>query len=162
MHRSAEKVFNRNTTIEFSNLMQKNGDDSKITVAEGTWRLKFIVRYENSGKDIPLDEITAKDDSGIAYCIENIELSSVGIHFDMTIPNPYQTGLDTEPIYQNFSLSILLDDGTEFKVENWNIGTHGDLDSDTLIANFGALFDNPISIENIVALQICETTVKLP
>lgn len=159
---STKLPFNRNATIEFSNLMQENGNDNKITVAEGTWRLKFIVRYERSGKVIPLETITVKDDSGIAYCIQNIELSPVGVHFDMTVPNPNQNGFDNKPIYQDFTLSIILDDSTEVRVENWNIGTYGDLNSDTLTADFGALFDIPIPIENIVSLRICQSVVKLP
>ena len=45
---------------------------------------------------------------------------------------------------------------------SWNMGTHGDLDSSILAADFGAMFDVPISTESIVALRICSTSVKLP
>ena len=159
---STELLFNRNATIEFSNLMHDNGGHSKTTVAKGTWRLKFVVRYENSAKVIPVDNVTVKDGTGVEYHIEKVELSPVGIHFDMTVHNPHQNGVVNEPIYQGFTLSVILEDNTEVKVETWNLGTHGDLDSDHLIADFGALFDVPISMERIIALSICDTYKELP
>ena len=159
---STELLFNRNATIEFSNLMLDDGDDSKTTVAKGIWRLKFVVRYENSAKIIPVDNVTVKDGNGVEYQIEEVELSPVGIHFDMTVHNPHQNGVVNEPIYQGFTLSVVLEDNTEIKVENWNLGTHGDLNSNTLVADFGAMFDIPISLERIGALRICNTSVKIP
>lgn len=159
---STELLFNRNATIEFSNLMLDDGDDSKTTVVKGIWRLKFVVRYENSAKIIPVDNVTVKDGNGVEYQIEKVELSPVGVHFDMTVHNPHQNGEVNEPIYQGFTLSVVLEDNTELKVENWNLGTHGDLDSSILAADFGAMFDVPISTESIVALRICSTSVKLP
>ena len=159
---STELLLNRNATIEFLNLMHDNGDDSKTTVAKGTWRLKFVVRYENSAKVIPVDNVTVKDGNGVEYHIEKVELSPVGIHFDITVHNPHQNSVINEPIYQGFTLSVVLEDNTEIKVENWNLGTHGDLDSSTLVADFGAMFDVPISMEEVDALRICNTFMKLP
>lgn len=159
---STELLFNRNAAIEFSNLMLDDGSDSKTTVAKGIWRLKFVVRYENSEKMIPIDNITVKDGNGVEYQIEEVALSPVGLHFDMTVHNPHQDGAVKEPIYQGFTLSVVLEDNTEIKVENWNLGTYGDLNSNTLTADFGAMFDVPISLERIVALRICNTSVKIP
>ena len=159
---SKELLFNRNATIEFSNLAQDSGDGQKAIVAKGTWRLKFVVRYENSAKTVLVDHVIVKDRDGVGYQLEKVELSPVGIHFDMTVHNPHKNGVFHEQIYQGFTLFVVLEDHTEIKVENMNLSANGDLDSSTLTADFGAMFDVPISMKNIVALRICNTFVEIP
>lgn len=49
--------------------------------------IRFIAKYEDATQEIPITSIKVKDVSGDQYEIKKIEISPVGIHFDLTAPN---------------------------------------------------------------------------
>ena len=120
-----------------------------------------MIRYEDTTKEIPVKPFTITDENGAQYEIKNIEISPVGIHFDMTAPNNYHEDEVIPPPYQHFTLSVELTDGTIIPVEDWFMGSHGNTNDSILEADFSALFDTPIPLEDIKNLIICDTVLPV-
>lgn len=159
---SRNMFLNRNTKVSFKNLRRYSElDQEYYPVQEGCWELQFVVRYEDTSKKIPIKPITVSDESGDQYTINNIVISPVGIHFDMTAPNNYSADEVVPPPYSDFTLSIVLNDDTVIPIEDRNMGSHGNLYDKILKADYGALFDVPISLDSIKALIICDTILSL-
>lgn len=157
---SATNFLRRNASVSFTNLVRYTGDELE-TVQEGNWNLDFVVRYEDCSREIPVKPFKVTDGSGDEYEIRGIVISPVGIHFDMTAPNTYDNSETWKPPYADFELSIIMDDGETIVIQDRNIGSHGDSDSATHEANFGAFFDVPIELEKIKEIVLCGTEVKI-
>lgn len=154
--------LDRNVKVQFSNLVKYHGEgQNNEIVLKGNWNLEFVIRYEDATQEILIEPFTVKDASGDQYEIRKIEISPVGIHFDMTAPNNYNEEEVVPPPYQDFTLAIELSDGTIIRIEDQSMGSHGDLNSNTLEADYGALFELPIAIEDIAALIICDVTLPI-
>lgn len=154
--------LDRNVKVQFSNLVKYQGEgQNNEIVLKGNWNLEFVIRYEDATQEIPIEHFTVKDASGDQYKIKRVEISPVGIHFDMTAPNNYNKDEVVPPPYQDFTLAIELLDGTIIAIEDQSMGSHGDLNSNTLEADYGALFEIPIAIEDIAALIICDVTLPI-
>lgn len=154
--------LDRNVKVQFSNLVKYQGEgQNNEIVLKGNWNLEFVIRYEDATQEISIEPFTVKDASGDQYEIRKIEISPVGIHFDMTAPNNYNEEEVVPPPYQDFTLAIELSDGTIIRIEDQSMGSHGDLNSNTLEADYGALFELPIAIEDIAALIICDVTLPI-
>lgn len=154
--------LDRNAKVQFTNLVKYQGEgQTDEIILKGNWELEFVIRYENTTQEIPIKPITVKDTSGDQYKIKKIEISPVGIHFDMTAPNNYKKGEVVPPPYQDFTIAIELSNGTIIPIEDRSMGSHGNLNSSTLEADFGALFEIPIAVEDIAALIICDVTIPV-
>ena len=154
--------LDRNVKVQFSNLVKYRGEgQNNEIVLKGNWNLEFVIRYEDATQEILIEPFTVKDASGDQYEIRKIEISPVGIHFDMTAPNNYNEEEVVPPPYQDFTLAIELSDGTIIRIEDQSMGSHGDLNSNTLEADYGALFELPIALEDIAALIICDVTLPI-
>ncbi len=158
---SGNLLTNRNVEAVFTDLVLDK-DGRKTTVLEGEWKLKFTLRYPDTTQRIPVKKLEVTDPRGVEYVIRGIELSSVGIHLDMTGPN-LSGDLDAHTeMYHNFKVSIALKDGTVLSVEEPNISGKGT--GNTMDFDYGAMFEVPIPLEEIRELIICGTAfpVELP
>lgn len=159
---SGNMFLKRNAKVSFNNLVQYSEEDQEYyPIQEGCWELQFVIRYEDTTKEIPVKPFTITDENGAQYEIKNIEISPVGIHFDMTAPNNYHEDEVIPPPYQHFTLSVELTDGTIIPVEDWFMGSHGNTNDSILEADFSALFDTPIPLEDIKNLIICDTVLPV-
>lgn len=149
----------RNATVTFQDLLLDQGDGTEdIPLAQGTWELEFTVRYKDTTVEIPVDDPKVSDSGGNQYQIRKIMLSPIGVHVDITAPNPHMDNAKNASLYPNFSASVVLSDGTVIELKDRNIAANGKSDSATFNADFGAMFDEPIPLEEIKALVICDTT----
>lgn len=154
--------LNRLVSVCFSDLMKEEGNDGEPTlVEEGDWELQFVLRYEDTSVSVPVNNQKITDTAGTKYTIKKILLSPVGLHIEMTVQNRIGEEEWEAVRFQPFSLSVLLKDDTLVEVEDWNLGTSGGLEDATLDGDFGALFDEPIPLENIKALILCGTTIPV-
>ena len=159
---SGNMFLNRNAKVSFDNLRQYDKEKQEYyPIQEGCWDLQFVIRYEDTTQEISVEQFKVTDNSGDQYEIKNIEISPVGIHFDMTAPNNYRENEVTPPPYQDFTLSIELTDGTVIPVEDRVMGSHGNLSDGILEADYGALFDTPIPLEEIKCVIICDTVLPV-
>lgn len=155
---SGTLFLNRNAKVTFTNLMKDEGAEDSL-ILEGEWSLQFIVRYEDTGREIPTKDLEVKDELGISYVIEHIYISPVGLHLDVTAPNLFDGLVIEEWPYREFSVAVLLRDDTLIEIEDWNFGGRGR--GKTFEGGLSAMFDAPIPLENIKALIICDVTVPV-
>lgn len=126
-------------------------------IAEGDWELALTLRYEDMSVKVPIKMQTVHDAAGDAYEIREIILSPVGVHLEMTAPNPYPDGIADEPMMTEFNVSVKLTDGTVLHLDDRNMSANGDLSEERHDATFGAMFPQPVALEDVAAIVICGT-----
>ena len=154
-HRN-EPIIGRIVTATFTDLVIDNGEDDEV-VAEGTWQIKYTLRYPDSTEELPVKPFEVVDDGGHKYKVKVILLSPLGIHLDMVFYEPESEG----GIYKDFKMSLIMIDGTELPLPDGGGGGHwteGDKKADV---DYYAEFDVPIPREDIKAIVICGTIYEL-
>ena len=154
-HRN-EPIIGRIVTATFTDLVIDNGEDD-IVIAEGTWQIKYTLRYPDSTEELPVKAFEVVDDGGRKYKVKEILLSPLGIHLDMVFYEPESDG----GIFKDFSVSMIMTDGTELPLPDGGGGGHwteGDKKADV---DYYAEFDVPIPREDIKAIVICGTVFEL-
>lgn len=154
--RRNDPIIGRIVTATFTDLVIDNGEDDEV-IAEGTWQIKYTLRYPDSTEELPVKDFEVVDDGGRRYKVKEIMLSPVGIHLDLVFFEPdYEGG-----IFKDFSMSLIMTDGTELPLPDGGGGGHwteGDKKADV---DYYANFDIPIPREDIKAIVICGTTYEL-
>lgn len=154
-HRN-EPIIGRIVTATFTDLVIDNGEDDEV-IAEGTWQIKYTLRYPDSTEELPVKAFEVVDDGGRKYKVKVILLSPLGIHLDMVFYEPEYDG----GIFKDFSVSMIMTDGTELPLPDGGGGgrwTEGDKKADV---DYYAEFDVPIPREDIKAIVICGTVFEL-
>lgn len=155
--RRNEVLLGRIVTSSFSNLITNRGEENETVVAEGTWEITFTIRYPDATEELPVKSFDITDDGGNRYKVKEIMLSPVGIHLDLVFYEPDYTG----GIFKDFTMSLIMADGTELPLEDGGGGGHwteGDKKADV---DYYAEFDIPIPREDIKAIVICGTIYEL-
>lgn len=157
--------FNRKVTVRFEDLVQDLGAEQEdILILEGEWSLSFTLRYQDTTQRFPFHPIEVTDSEGNSYTLKKGYISPIGIHLDLTCPNLWKdyTGKGTAPS-QAFceSIVLVLKDGSQIPMENWSFGGRSKGNSDTMDANYGAMFSTPIPLDNMEALIVCGVTIPL-
>ncbi len=154
--------LNRSATVTFTNLMLYNEDtEEKVLLEEGTWELKFTIRYEDSSVKIPDDDVVFNDTQGNEYTVHNIIISPIGVHLDLTGPNWTKFFSPEEFPMKYITMSLVLQNGDVITIDDKNLESHGDLEDDRHRANLGATFENPIPLDQMKELVICGTSFSL-
>ena len=117
-HRN-EPIIGRIVTATFTDLVIDNGEDDEV-IAEGTWQIKYTLRYPDSTEELPVKAFEVVDDGGHKYKVKEILLSPLGIHLDMVFYEPESEG----GIYKDFKMSLIMTDGTELPLEDGGGGGH--------------------------------------
>ena len=154
-HRN-EPIIGRIVTATFTDLVIDDGEDD-IVIAEGTWQIKYTLRYPDSTEELPVKAFEVVDNGGRKYKVKEILLSPLGIHLDMVFYEPESEG----GIYKDFKMSLIMTDGTELPLPDGGGGggwTEGDKKADV---DYYAEFDVPIPREDIKAIVICGTVFEL-
>ncbi len=143
---SSGKLFlDRAATVTFADLMRHDPDtEQNQLLEEGQWELKYMVRYEDSGTAVAVKNAVVTDDAGNPYTLQRLEVSPIGVHVEMTVPNFYGT-----PWHKLFTLSVCLDDGTVVELRDKNSTSHNKE------GTMGAFFPAPIPLEKIREIRIC-------
>lgn len=154
--------INRNHRAVFHDLIIRE-DGKETLLAEGTWELDFVIRYEDTTKSIPCRGLQITDEQGNVYQMKRLQLSPFGIHADMKAPNPYLKGLAEKGITYQYPIevAILLADGTEVVLDDASMGHHGKTEGETFQVQYDNMFDEPIPVDTIKAIRICDTVVPV-
>lgn len=154
--RRNEPIIGRIVTATFIDLVIDNGEDDEV-IAEGTWQIKYTLRYPDSTEELPVKAFEVVDDGGRKYKVKEIMLSPLGIHLDMVFYEPdYEGG-----VFIDFKISLIMSDGTELPLPDGGGGGHwteGDKKADV---DYYANFDIPIPREDIKAIVICGTVFEM-
>lgn len=152
---SGRLLFFRNAHVVFEDLVvwdEESGTSSLLV--EGTWELSFTVRYRDTTVSVPVDDLEVDGADGITYQIRKILLSPLGIHMDMNILNIQDFQAFFNQHRSDFTVSLLLTDGTVLELGNTNFGSSGTEGETTGKGDYGAFFDQPIPLDQISALVI--------
>lgn len=161
-------LFRRKATAVFSDLMIRDAETGEETMwQEGFWNVSFTVRYRVNSRKFSVGNLNVVNSTGDRFTVHHVEISPVGIHMKLTVPNP---GYGKEPLKEGaseeeimsrnlkrFELSLKLKDGTAIAIEDCGQGAHGKSDEPTYKGTYRAMWDEPIPLENIAALIFCGT-----
>ncbi len=154
-HRN-EPILGRIFTASFTDLIIDNGEDD-VVVAEGTWEIKYTLRYPDSTEELPVKDFEVMDDGGRRFKVREIMLSPLGIHLGLVFFEPdYADG-----IFKGFQMSLIMTDGTELPLEDGGGGGHWTEGNKKADADYYAEFEIPIPRKDIKAIVICGATYEL-
>ena len=154
--RRNDPIIGRIVTATFTDLIIDGGENDVIH-AEGTWEIKYTLRYPDSTEELPVKPFEVLDDGGRRFKVEGIMLSPLGIHLDLIFFAPdYEGG-----VFKDFTMSLVMTDGTEMLLNDGGGGgswKEGDKKADV---DYYAEFDIPIPREDIKEIVICGVTYEL-
>lgn len=157
--------FNRKVTVTFADLVQDFGSEQEERlIQEGEWTLSFTLRYQDTTQRFPFHPIEVTDSTGNSYTLKKGYISPIGIHLDLTCPNLWKDYTNPEtgsPQAFCESIILVLKDGSQIPMENWNFGCRPTRKSDIQDANYGAMFSTPIPLDSMEALIVCGVTIPL-
>ena len=154
--RRNDPIIGRIVTATFTDLIIDDGENDVIH-AEGTWEIKYTLRYPDSTEELPVKPFEIVDDGGRQFKVEGIMLSPLGIHLDLIFFDPdYEGG-----VFKDFTMSLVMTDGTEMLLNDGGGGgswKEGDKKADV---DYYAEFDVPIPRDDIKEIIICGVTYEL-
>ena len=154
--RRNDPIIGRIVTATFTDLIIDDGENDVIH-AEGTWEIKYTLRYPDSTEELPVKPFEIVDDGGRRFKVEGIMLSPLGIHLDLIFFAPdYEGG-----VFKDFTMSLVMTDGTEMSLNDGGGGgswKEGDKKADV---DYYAEFDIPIPREDIKEIVLCGVTYEL-
>ena len=154
--RRNDPIIGRIVTATFTDLIIDDGENDVIH-AEGTWEIKYTLRYPDSTEELPVKPFEIVDDGGRQFKVEGIMLSPLGIHLDLIFFDPdYEGG-----VFKDFTMSLVMTDGTEMPLNDGGGGggwKEGDKKADV---DYYAEFDIPIPYDDIKEIVICGVTYEL-
>ena len=154
--RRNDPIIGRIVTATFTDLIIDDGENDVIH-AEGTWEIKYTLRYPDSTEELPVKPFEVLDDGGRRFKVEGIMLSPLGIHLDLIFFDPDYVG----GVFKDFTMSLVMTDGTEMSLNDGGGGgswKEGDKKADV---DYYAEFDIPIPREDIKEIVICGVTYEL-
>ena len=153
-------LFRGNAKVVFTDLICYN-DGTEEILAEGTWELNFAVRYKDTTVKLPIDEFEVVGSNGYQYQIHKIQISPIGLYIELTSPVG-ESGTDFfERPMRDFNVSLILSDDSRIDLVNAAYGESAVLGADTCEVNYGVMFEQPIPLDTIKTLIICDTTVDI-
>ena len=155
-------VIDRSHRAVFQDLVVWD-DGTENLLAKGTWKLDFTIRYEDTTKRVPCRGQKITDEMGTVYQLKRLQISHFGVHADLEAPNPYRAELKEEgtPYLYPVKVAILLTDGTEVMLDGGSMGYHGKTEGETFKVQYDNMFDQPIPMETIKAIRICDTVIPV-
>jgi len=155
-------LFRRNAHVVFENLEVYDRESRERSVlVEGTWELNFTVRYKDATVKVPVDDLHVTGTEGYEYQIHEVYLSPIGIHMELTAPNTLDKEDPHSHLMPDFTVSVLLNDDTAVEMTDTNSGGGGGVDEERLDAHYGAAFQEPIPMDTIAGLIICDQTLPV-
>ena len=158
----------RNVTMTFPNLMKWHEETDDYTIeAEGPWILRFALRYQDTTKKIPVNDLTVTDEKGNQYEIQKVLLSVLSCRVNMIGPRNmfFSTSEDAgeSPTISSFKagIAIRLKDGTIEPITNSNSSGSGTEGEQTVKAQYTGHFDVPHPLEEIKAIIICDKEIPV-
>lgn len=162
MTSTSRRFRNRKIEETFSDLVLEGPNGEKPEpVAEGEWSLSFTARFEDTTKKLPVRNLEVEGENGEQFVIHKLYLSPISLQMDLTAPSPFQDGKVPNELLPGFSVSLVLTDGTEVDLSDRHCGGATASNDTILKTNWNAMFEFPIPMDTIQAINICGTLVEV-
>lgn len=151
-------LFGRYITVSFSNLSIRGEEGNDRVVADGPWELHYTLRYQDSTQSVPVDHLKVTAEDGRKYQVDKILLSPVGLHIQ---------GLYFDPVWgeqntlRDFDVSIQKENGDIISLVDTTGGCSFAQNDTSADIRFEAMFQQPIPLDEIKSLVICNEEVPV-
>ena len=173
MTTGGEDIIGKTARIELGDLMLL-GEDGKTVVAEGDWKLKFEIGYEDASVALPAGG--AFEVNGEAATVDMLSVSPIAISIDYTV-GPLASELEGAPeaddsgqepawltelsSYLGFdTVLVTLADGSVIEVQD-ECGGSIDQQGDVLKCEKGIFLPEVIDAQDVVSVTICGTEIPV-
>lgn len=152
----SKPVIGRYVSASFSELaINQEGADDPV-VADGPWELNYTLRYRDSTVKVPVHKLRVTDSDAKEYQIDKIWLSPIGLSLKGRCFDP-----QGNRVMDLFQVAIQKTDGTTVLLKECSKGIHSKGEARAVDVDYQALVPQPISLEEIEALIICDTEVSI-
>lgn len=147
---SAQKYSNQSIyTVTLENL--RFGEDSNLETIEGTWTVPYRIQIDEVYKELILHDLKiqfSKDET--YFCkLTSIQLSSLGIHMKMKLPDN-----NIDMLADNFKASLVMKNGSVIELELHH-SIRGNGRNNLFDASGETIFDEPVELEEVYAIIVC-------
>ena len=152
----SKPVIGRYVSASFSDLaINREGADDPV-VADGPWELNYTLRYRDSTVKVPVHKLRVTDSDAKEYQINKIWISPIGLSLKGRCFDPQ--GNHT---MDSFQAVIKKTDGTTVLLKEFSKGIHLKEGAQAGDINYQALFPQPIPLDEIETLIICDIEVSI-
>lgn len=153
---TSEPLEGQKLVVSFSGLTEITENEYK-TIAEGPWNFELPLNIEGEILQIPTDNLKASDSEGTQYTFDSIGISPLGVHIKGVAR--YLHWSDGYPETE-FMMKVKLKDGRLLNALG-GMQIHAENKESVAPFDYTAFIDEPIAIENIEAIWLCNTRVTI-
>lgn len=154
---SSRPLIGRNVTVTFQDLIAVDPEtDACTVVAEGTWELRFALRYRDSTVKLPVKDLHFTDNDGRECTIHEMSVSSLSFRLHMDVQK-----LEEDDWHFQLTAALRLKDGTVEPIASSNGGSSGTTGKASQKAYYTGSFSVPHLVEDIEAIIVCDTEIPV-
>ena len=137
-------------TVNLENLMF--GDDSNHETIEGSWAVSYKIKIDEEYTEVLHERLKIQFPEDKSYYCElySIQISSMGIHIEMKVPDS-----DVVRLSEKFTCALMFADGTIVELEERRHSVRSSQWKDLYNAYCEKLFDEQINLDNVCAVIVC-------
>lgn len=139
--------------IKLKNLIYYDNEKDKL-LTKGEWKFKVPLQYENQSKNVASDQTFEVDN--ICFKINNLSISSLGIHFDCDTDNE-DVNRNPEKYMKTFdkidTMKLTFKNGKTMICDNFGSYASAD-ENDNIIYSLTTIFDKMIDIDQLDYITI--------
>ena len=162
-------LVGRTMTAQFSSIRCFDGANEPQVIAEGSWKLRFPLAYEDTSVELPAGQ--AFDLDGSAATIDALTISPIALHVAYTADEHVEwvdapSGREPEENSRltnhllTLDISLVMADGTTIDMTDLGGGAIYP-DGDVAHMDKNVLFDSIVDVDEVVAVTINDVTIDL-
>lgn len=155
-------IAGKTAHVELSDLCTLDPEGGRRIVAEGTWKMKFTIDYEDTSVALPAGQTLGVD--GMDATVEAISLSPLSLAVDYTV----QGTIEQDPAarskeldrFRDVKMTVHLKDGTSIDASN-AAGSMREQGSATACSKT-FMFDAFLNLDEVASVTVGKAEVALP
>lgn len=162
-------IVGKTAHVELSDLCTLDSEGGRRMVAEGTWKMKFAIDYEDTSVALPAGQ--ALDVGGMDATVEVISLSPLSLAVDYTVQGTIEqdgSAFEQDPAarskeldrFRDVKMTVHLKDGTSIDASN-AAGSMREQGSATACSKT-FMFDTFLNLDEVASVTVGEVEVAFP
>lgn len=150
-HSSSQKFSSEATyTVTLNDLTF--GENTKLETVKGTWSASYKIRITEKFNELLNRNVTISipHDQEYKCLISSIQMSKLGIHIEMTVPDS-----DISNLAGHFTVAIVLRDDTIIELPDLHHSIRSNKWSNDYYASCETIFSTPLALDEVSHLVIC-------